>query len=341
MRKFIAVILTLAFAANLTACSGSPGGSPSDHQPYSSDGNVQSSENSESSEDSDSSESSDSSENQSTGDSSESSESSDNSDSSDIPDNSESKTRYIYGEAEIPDLPDLSKGEEGRAGTWEGHPNPDPEGVKQFDRCLESMVFETHTLGDYTVSLVADKVRTDSVKFPGYIFVQHPRAEIKKNGEHIGDLYHDGWINYVALFGEELRLHADKIGSYVDLYDLEVPVVALRYWFDDDPRRLVTKCVTFASVTKPCNGSMGSVENGIGVQMSDSGRIPYSVLEPSDGTEQTGYWAIFDSDEFKVADKNTLLDEKAGIEYTFDFHEDNDPYHPRKPKYLYSAKWVK
>lgn len=334
MKKFTAIILTLVFAANLTACSKMPseGGSSGDplDQPISQTDSTGSSDSSVGSDSKDSS-----------GDP-ESSGSSEGADKSSDPGDSENKTRSVYGEAEIPDLPDISEGEEGRANTWEGHPEPDPEKVKQFDRCLESMVFETHTLGDYTVSLVADKVRTDSVKFPGYIFVQNPRAEIKKNGEHIGDLYHDGWMNYVAQFGTELRLHADKIGSYVDLYDLEVPVVALRYWFDDDPRRLVTKCVTFAPVTEPYNGSMGSVENGIGVQMGGDNvefEVPYKCLAPSDGTAQTGYWAIFESDEFKVVDKNTLLDEEAGTEFTFDFREDNDPFNPKK--YLYSAKWVK
>lgn len=197
------------------------------------------------------------------------------------------------------------------------------------------MVFETHTFGEYTVSLVGDKVRTDSVNFPGYIFVQHPTAEIEKNGELIGTMTHDAWINYTALFGTEYRFHADKIGDYIDIYDLETPVIALRYWFDDDPRRSVTKCVRFATVIEPYNGHSGSVEDGVGVMINPGDHFPFDYLVPG----RTGYWLIFGSDEFKVVDKNTLLDEEAGIEFTFDFREDTDFRNPKK--YSFYAKWVK
>ncbi len=335
MKKRLTAIITVAIIlANLTACSNSSGDISQSDQSYSSNENSQNGENSENSDGG--------SDSRSNSETPESSESGDDPANPDSGQSNEIKTRYVYGDVEIPDLPDLSEGEEGRANTLEGYLDKDRyiEKSKEFERCLDSMVFETHTLGEYTVRLVADKVRTDSVNFPGYIFVQHPTAEIEKNGERIGEITHDGWINYTAQFGTEYRFHANKIGDYVDIYDLEVPVVALRYWFDDDPRRLVTKCVRFATVTEPYNGHIGSVEDGIGVMINTNinKAFPFDYLAPSDGTAQTGYWSIFGSDEFKVVDKNTILDEKAGIEFTFDFREDTDIFNPKK--YSFYAKWV-
>lgn len=332
MKKSISAIITaMVILTNLTACDNSGGDISQSEPSYSSDENSQSGGNSESSGES--------------GDS-QSTNADSGSGASGAPGNNsggEIKTRYVYGEVEIPDLPELSEGEEGRANTLEGYldENRYIEKSKEFDRCLDSMVFETHTLGEYTVSLVGDKVRTDSEKFPGYIFIQHFRAEVEKNGEHIGDIYDGGWLNYVAQFGTELRLHADKIGDYIDPYDLEIPVIALRYWFDDDPRRLVTKCVSFTAVTEPYNGRSLSVEKGIGVTFnSDMGSscFPYGMLGTTGSDGLAAWWSIFGSDEFKVVDKNTLLDEEAGIEFTFDFTKDTNHLHPKD--YTFCAKWV-
>ncbi len=49
---------------------------------------------------------------------------------------------------------------------------------------LESMVFETHTFGDYTIKLVGKHVRTDKENFPGKIFCGL-LAEVEKNGVKI------------------------------------------------------------------------------------------------------------------------------------------------------------
>lgn len=330
MKKQITAIVTAAvILTNLTACGNSGGGISQSDQSYSSDESSHSGEDPESSGE---------------GGDSQGTDADSDSDASGVPGNNsggEIKTRYIYGDVEIPDLPDLSEGEEGRAHTWEGYLDQDRyiEKSKEFDRCLDSMVFETHTLGEYTVSLVGDKVRTDSEKFPGYIFIQHFRAEVEKNGEHIGDIYDGEWLIYLPQFGEEHRLHVDKIGDYIDIYDLEVPVIALRYWFDDDPRRPVTKCVSFTAFTDVPYSRSLFVENGIGVTFSPiAPNSPYDRLAPTEADGDTILWSIFGSDEFKVVDKNTLLDEEAGIEFTFDFTKDTNPLHPKD--YTFGAKWV-
>ena len=330
MKKQITAIVTAAvILTNLAACDNSGGGISQSEQSYSSNENSKSGEKSESSAESGDSQSTDA--------------DPDNGASGAPDDNSggEIKTRYVYGEVEIPDLPDLSEGEEGRANTFEGYldVNRYTEKSKEFERCLDSMVFETHTLGEYTVSLVGDKVRTDSENFPGYIFIQHFRAEVEKNGEHIGDIYDGEWMTYLPQFGEEHRLRADKIGDYIDIYDLEVPVISLRYWFDDDPRRLVTKCVSFTAFTDvPYNRAL-SVEKGIGVTFNPvAPNSPYDRLAPTEADGDTILWSIFGSDEFKIVDKNTLLDEEAGIEFTFDFTKDTNILHPKD--YTFCAKWV-
>lgn len=87
------------------------------------------------------------------------------------------KTVYVYGEAEIPDIPCGDVNFEGKASTMNDH--------DALEQGLDRMVFETHTFGDYTVKLVGDKVRTDKANFPNSIYVQGLGAEVRKNGEKI------------------------------------------------------------------------------------------------------------------------------------------------------------
>lgn len=121
------------------------------------------------------------------------------------------KVIEIYGEAEIPNIPCGSDTDEGKASTI-----TDSEALKQ---CLDSMVFETHTFGDYKVSLVGDSVRIDKENFPDSIYTQELRIEVEKNGAKIsGDGYYCDTFVYVSQFTVEYRLFTDKIGSYIDIY---------------------------------------------------------------------------------------------------------------------------
>ncbi|MCM1191267.1 MAG: hypothetical protein NC123_06335 [Butyrivibrio sp.] len=231
------------------------------------------------------------------------------------------KVRYIYGETAIPDIPCGDGGFEGKADLeWES------EDRVKLQQALDSMVFETHTFGDYTVSLVGDSVRTDEANFPGSIYVQNLRVEVEKNGAMIEeDGRYSGTVRYEAQFFSEYRLFADKLGNYLDVYDLDCPVVAMRYYFDDDSERAVKTAVEFAVLQDDelLYGFVGVFEEALGVMLNPGGdgTKPGTLLALNSADNGVCRVGIFSSDEFKVVDGRTLLDEEAGIRYIFDFSD--------------------
>lgn len=243
------------------------------------------------------------------------------------------KVRYSYGEAEIPDIPCGDGSFEGKADC-----QADSEDSIKLQQALGSMVFETHTFGDYTVSLVGDSVRTDEADFPGSIYVQNLRVELEKNGVMIEK---DGGYNetftYVTQFYTEYRLFADKIGNYLDIYDLDCPVIAMRYYYDNDPERTVKTAVEFAVLREDTfyEGFVGMCEEGLGVMLNpDHAAETATMLVLNSVDNKVCRMGIFGSDEFTAADGKTLLDEEAGIRYTFDF---SDPL----PFELFTAEKIK
>lgn len=240
------------------------------------------------------------------------------------------KVRAIYGETEIPDIACGSDTNEGKASTV-----TDSEALKQ---CLDSMVFETHTFGDYKVSLVGDNVRIDKENFPDSIYTQKLRIEVEKNGVKISrDGYYCDTFVYVSQFAVEYRLFTDKIGSYIDIYELDYPVIAMRYYYVDDSKSSVKSAVEFATIQNDevCNGFVGVSEKGTGVVLNpDTDRSesdPMLVLNPEDGANCR--ISVFESDKFNIVDSKTLSDEAAGIKYTFNF---SDP-----PQYeLYTSEKI-
>ena len=239
------------------------------------------------------------------------------------------KMTGIYGETEISDIPCGDKDYEGKANVIQ-----ESDALRQ---CLESMVFETHNFGDYTVKLIGDSVRTDKKNFPGSIYAQKLRIEIGKNGTKTEDMIYNDTLLYQSQFHTEYRLFADKIGSYLDIYKLECPVIAMRYFFDDDPARTVTKAVEFAVIQKDrlCGGFVGTSAAGTGVTMNPN--MDWSdyrtILAPNTSDGERCRLSVFAADEFTVIDGKTLTDEEAGIEYTFDF---SDP----PPFELYAAEKI-
>lgn len=248
-------------------------------------------------------------------------------------DEGEEKVRYIYGETAIPDIPCGDGGFEGKADlVWES------EDRIKLQQALDSMVFETHTFGDYTVSLVGDSVRIDEANYPGSIYAQNLRVEVEKNGVMIEE---DGQYNdtftYAVQFYTEFRLFADKIGNYLAVYDLDYPVVAMRYYFDNDPERTVMTALEFAVLQddEMLSGFVGMCDEGLGVMLNpDHAAGPATMLVLNGADNRVCRMGIFSSDEFTVADGKTLIDEEAGIRYTFDF---SDPL----PFELYTAEKMK
>lgn len=218
----------------------------------------------------------------------------------------------IYGETEIPDIP-CGESDDGRAN--------DLLNSEELKQCLNSMVFETHSFGDYTIKLVGDRVRTDNVNFPGRIYTKNLRAEAERNGEKIeSNSGYNGHVTYEYQFCSEYVLFADKIGSYLDVYDLSVPVAAMRYWFGDETKKTVMKAVEFASILNDelATGYVGVFEKGTGIMLnSDTTSGDRLIFNTEDG--YVCRVAAFEADEFKLVDEKTLVDEEAGLKYTFDF----------------------
>lgn len=226
---------------------------------------------------------------------------------------------YIYGQAEIPDIPCGDDSFEGKADL-----SPDSGDSVKLQKALECMVFETHTFGDYTVRLVGDQVRTDKDDFPDSIYAQKLRVEVEKNGEKLAEsVFCNDTVIYVSQFSTEYRLFTDKLGSYLDVYDLDCPVIAMRYYFEDDDKRIVTKAVEFAVIENGelNSGFAGVFEAGLGVMQNLEGDTarPETMLTVNSTDSATCRVGIFEADEFTITDGKTLVDEAAGIRYVFDF----------------------
>lgn len=238
--------------------------------------------------------------------------------------------RAIYGEIEIPDIPCKNGDEEGKT-----HGTMEDDGVPE--NCLDSIVLETHTSGQYKISLVAENVRTDKENFPGIIFARKLRIEAEKNGTAIESCGHAGYYCNMLLgvpqFPTDFRIFEDKIGSYTDLYELDDPVIAMRYFYNDDPERTVKKAIDFAIIhnNELTSGFFALSGKGTGIVLDSYGDF-FLGLNSKRG--EVCRMSIFSADEFEVLDSKTLLDNAAGIKYTFNFSD------PPKTE-LYVAENVK
>lgn len=224
----------------------------------------------------------------------------------------------IYGETEIPDIPcAIYDDPEGKANDLD----------RALDQCLDSMIFETHTFGEYTIRLVGDKVRTDKVNFPGSIYTHNLRVEVEKNGKPLetrNTAYYSGILTYVTQLVNEFRLFSDRIGSYLDIYDLEKPLIAMRYFYADDLGRTVTKAVGFAVIEDDKtlqDGFVGKYVKGTGIELNEDTESKDRLILNTHADRCNCFVGMFESDEFKTAGNNALIDEKAGLKYTFDLSE--------------------
>ncbi|MDE6732439.1 MAG: hypothetical protein K2J77_06140 [Oscillospiraceae bacterium] len=240
----------------------------------------------------------------------------------------------IYGETDIPDI-HITSDAEGKAISYE------ESHQLALEQSLDSMIFETHTFGDYTVRLVGDKVRTDNEYFSGYIYAQNLRAEFEKDGislENCRSGYNE-YVIFMSQFAREYRLIPDKIGTYLDFYELEYPVLAMKYYYKDVPGLTVPQALEFRVLRNGAvdHSLLGTFDKGIGVPLADyndDNGILKLKLYDEDGS--TSMLSAFSADRFRIADSNTLIDDEAGVKYTFDFEECFDPNSP-KLGHLYTA----
>ncbi len=221
------------------------------------------------------------------------------------------KNTYIFGETEIPDI--------------DGYLS------ESSLKPLEGMAFEVHKYGDYTITLIGEDVRTNKKNFPGTIQMSSLRIEVEKNGVILGAA---GYIDQFSCgaFYPTLTLFEDKIGSYISFYDMDAPVIALKYYFHESAPTDVEKILMFATIQNEEveNGFVGVAYDLMGVGLS--GQVTdYTQIYPSSAfkiesvavsREKRLYRTfIFGSEEFKIVDGQTLVDEEAGVKYTFDFSD--------------------
>lgn len=227
------------------------------------------------------------------------------------------KTVYLYGETEIPDIPCGYTDYEGKAGVSADNP-----ALQQtLKEALDSMIFETVKYGDYTVNLVGDTVRTDKANFPTSIYTQNLHVEVRKDGKPLDSVaVYSTTLNYLSQNFTEYILYSDKIGSYIDVYGLEVPVIAMRYYFGDDGRE-VTKAVDFATIQNDevCDEFVGVCAEGTGVEPNTENAGYKNALVLNTGNYTKCRASIFSADEFSVVNDNQLVDNDLNISYNFTF----------------------
>lgn len=219
------------------------------------------------------------------------------------------EVRGIYGEMEIPDV------------KWK-----DQNIRNVFERnamLLDSIVFETHESGDYKFSLVGENVWVDKERSTDKIYADNLVIEVEKNGVKLNSLGTASYMHEVVLhppYGSCTVLE-DKIGSYLDMYEMDVPVIVMKYYFDYDIPGAVDRLMMFATVQE---NEVHSHFGGI----YGEGTRPFSVYVQSgtsyytmDSGEPVPFLHPFGDGKFKVADGKTLIDEEEGIKYTFDFSD--------------------
>lgn len=129
-----------------------------------------------------------------------------------------------------------------------------------------------------------------------------------------------------------MTLLEDKLGSYISLYDMEVPVIAMKYYFPESSPTDVEKAMMFATIQNGMveNGFVGSTCDPIGVgitsKVKDGKQIYLSSgfeneSDAISGEKHLYRTFIFGSEEFEVVDGQTLVDKDAGIRYRFDFSD--------------------
>lgn len=231
---------------------------------------------------------------------------------------SESKSDIpsVYGETEIPVAADVYDATEN-------------------GNSLEKMVFETHTIGDYTVKLVGKYVyKLDKEGCSNAVFANSLEVYTEKDGKLLetGDnansaSYKSTLINtYTG--AHEFVVREDKIGSYLDVYDLEYPVISMRYYFDEVINPRVIKQLTDFAVIKDdtlfgcyalnAQAGTGAKYYSPEIYGGENYSFPYNSYAPNTKDEICKS-ALFAADKFRIADKSTLFDDEAGIKFTFDF----------------------
>ena len=183
------------------------------------------------------------------------------------------------------------------------------------EQALDSYVFETHNFGDYTVKLVGKQVYKLDQNVTDYVYTKELCIEVEKDGKLLDSFTpNPGYFNLDGITDRpKFTVFADKVGSYLDLYELEQPVISMRYYFDEN--QVVTKAVQFAVIKDEMiyDNFLSTAEAGTGVTLF------HDDFATNIEDNMTCFASVFEAEKFRFADSTTLVDDMAGIKYTFNF----------------------
>ena len=128
---------------------------------------------------------------------------------------------YVYGEATIPDFHAKN--------TYQGSESYEKDGrgaltEEELAKTLESMAFESETVGGYKYSFVGENVRTDSENYPGFIYMTKLYIEVEKDGKVTGKAEYSRRDDYGFYITKEALANRDWI--YFDVYQMDYPIIA-------------------------------------------------------------------------------------------------------------------
>ncbi len=192
-----------------------------------------------------------------------------------------------------------------------------------FERTIGNMLIETQTVGDYTLKLIGKDVYSYESDRDECFYAQELEVQVEKNGKTLEteeryNRYQHGLIGPTAPL-EHFRIYKDRIGTYLDLYELEKPVIAMRYYMDS-PDLLVKEAVSFGiiidDVSYFCFNTLAQAQTCV--------TSPYESITfqqpniPNTEHRWIGWWSLCSQDKFTVEDNHTLVDNELGIKYVFD-----------------------
>lgn len=170
--------------------------------------------------------------------------------------------------------------------------------TQPYDGSLEKVVFDTKKAGDYTVCLLGEYVMRSDLQNDDVIHSYYLNVAVSGDGETFETCFVPSEFEGVSQGG--FRLYDDRIPQYLTVYDMDCPLIVLRYMTED------------GSII----GAFYTIKNGSPeIIMGDRSAV---------GDYGTGICSPLSDSLVSVYNTNTLIDTENGVTYIFYF----DNVHP-------------
>lgn len=170
--------------------------------------------------------------------------------------------------------------------------------TQPYDGSLEKVVFDTKKAGDYTVCLLGEYVMRSDLQNDDVIHSYYLNVAVSGDGETFETCFVPSGFEGVSQGG--FRLYDDRIPQYLTVYEMDVPLIVLRYMTED------------GSII----GAFYTIKNGSPeIIMGDRSAV---------GDYGTGICSPLSDSLVSVYNTNTLIDTENGVTYIFYF----DDVHP-------------